>query len=86
VTKTLYFGNLPWSMTEDGLKTEVEAFAIVKSVRIITDKITQRSRGFGFVEVEDTECDDVIKGMNEVEIGGRPLVVNEARPRTYSNQ
>jgi len=53
----------------------------VISTRIITDKETGRSRGFGFVEVEDGDAEKMISAMNQTEFGGRTIVVNEAKPR-----
>jgi RNA recognition motif-containing protein len=78
---TLYVGNLAWSLTEDEL---VEAFASVSEVqaaRIITDRETGRSRGFGFVEVPETDAEKVLRDMNGFELRGRKLIVNQARPR-----
>ena len=78
---TLYVGNLPWSTNENDL---VEAFGQCGSVlssRIITDRETNRSKGFGFVEVEDTDAEKMITTMNGASLGGRQIVVNEARPR-----
>ncbi len=81
MTKTLYVGNLPWSITEQELTQAFEAHGQILSVRIITEKETGRSRGFGFVEVEDADAERIVKSMNGASIGGRPLVVNEARPK-----
>lgn len=81
MAKTLYIGNLPWSLTEDALAEAFRAVADVKSCRIITDRETGRSRGFGFVEVADDDVSKVVEAMNGTELGGRELVVNEARPR-----
>ncbi|NLG87352.1 MAG: RNA-binding protein [Firmicutes bacterium] len=81
--KTIYVGNLPWSTTEDELasvfaeKSGVE----VQASRIITDRETGRSRGFGFVEVADSDLDKALEAMQGTELGGRELVVNEARAR-----
>ncbi|MDQ7794036.1 MAG: RNA-binding protein [bacterium] len=81
MTKTLYVGNLPWSMTEEDLGREFSQHAAIKSCRIITDRETGRSRGFGFVEVDDEEAERVVELLNGYSLGGRQLVVNEARPR-----
>jgi RNA recognition motif-containing protein len=81
VPKTLYVGNLPWSTTEDELQVSFGAHGQVHSCRIIVDRETGRSRGFGFVEVEDPDCEQVIQNMNGFLIGGRELVVSEAKPR-----
>lgn len=79
--KTLYVGNLPWSTTEDDLAEIFSAAAEVKGSRIITDRESGRSRGFGFVEVDDNMADQVIETMNGKVIGGREIIVNEAKPR-----
>lgn len=81
MVKTLYVGNLPWSCTEAELTAAFEAHAPVISARIITERETGRSRGFGFVEVEDNDAPKVIKEMNGFQLGGRSLIVNEARPK-----
>ena len=81
MSKTLYVGNLPWSITEADLTTAFEAHGQVISSRIITERETGRSRGFGFVEVEDADASNMVKLMNDFQLGGRPLIVNEARPR-----
>ncbi len=82
MVKTLYVGNLPWNATEQELSAAFEAHAPVISARIITERETGRSRGFGFVEVEDNDAPKVIKEMNGFQLGGRSLIVNEARPKT----
>lgn len=81
MSRTLYVGNLPWSTTEDDLAVMFNPHGNVVSSRIITDKDTGRSRGFGFVEVEDTDADKMIDAMNGADIGGRQIVVNEAKPK-----
>ena len=79
--KTLYVGNLPWEATEDDLVGVFRQHGTVISSRIITDKETGRARGFGFVEVEDADADKMVAATNDIEIGGRRVVVNEARQR-----
>jgi len=79
--KTLYVGNLPWGATEADLADVFRQYGTVISSRIITDKETGRSRGFGFVEVEDSDADKMVEAMNGTEFGGRQVVVNEAKPR-----
>ncbi len=79
--KTLYVGNLPWALTDDDLLQAFAAHAEVLSARIIVDRETGRSRGFGFVEVAETDAEKAITAMNGAVVGGRPLVVNEAQPR-----
>lgn len=81
MTKTLYFGNLPWSATNEDLTQAVTQYAEVISARIATDRETGRSRGFGFVEVPSDNAQAVIDALNGAEWGGRPLTVNEAKPR-----
>ena len=81
MVKALYVGNLPWSINEQELSAAFEAHAPVISARIITERETGRSRGFGFVEVEDNDAPKVIKEMNGFQLGGRSLIVNEARPK-----
>ncbi len=81
MTKTLYVGNLPWSVTDEELNQVFGAVAEVRGSRVIVDRVTQKSRGFGFVEVAEDDAERVINAMNGTEFQGRPLIVNEARPR-----
>jgi RNA recognition motif-containing protein len=81
MAKTLYVGNLPWQTTESDLADAFRQYGTVISSRIATDRETGRARGFGFVEVEDADADKMIAAMNDAEVGGRRVVVNEARPR-----
>ncbi len=81
MTKTLYVGNLPWSVTDEELSEVFGAVTEVKGSRVIVDRVTQKSRGFGFVEVAEDDVDRVIEAMNGTDLKGRPLIVNEARPR-----
>ena len=78
---TLYVGNLPWSMTEDALAELCSAAGRVCAVRIITERASGRSRGFGFVEVEGVGLEDAVKALGGVEIGGRRLTVGPGHPR-----
>ncbi len=81
--RTLYVGNLPWSTTEDELTQLFAAVSTVVSCRIIVDRESNRSRGFGFVEIsDDSNLESVVESMNGASVEGRTLVVNEARPRT----
>ena len=82
MSKTLYVGNLPWSTTEEELTSVFSNSAEVVGVRIITDRETGRSKGFGFVEVQDDSLEKAIDEMNGYTLECRTLVVNEARPRT----
>lgn len=79
--KTLYVGNLPWSTTDISLAEAFRTHGTVISSRIITDKETGRSRGFGFVEVADADAEKMVSVMNGSDFGGRQIVVNEAKPR-----
>ena len=81
MSKTLYVGNLPWQATEAELTSSFEAHGQVISARMVTERETGRSRGFGFVEVEDADAQKMIKAMNGSSLGGRALIVNEARPK-----
>ena len=77
--KKLYVGNLPFSATEDAVRTLFAQYGEIISVRIITDQATGRSRGFCFVEMEN--ADRAIAELNETEFEGRSLKVNEAHER-----
>jgi RNA recognition motif-containing protein len=78
----IYVGNLEHGVTEEELKKAFEAFGQVASANIIRDKFSNQSRGFGFVEMPSQEqAKAAISGLNGTELNGRPLTVNEARPR-----
>ncbi|MGD8914437.1 MAG: RNA-binding protein [Candidatus Thiodiazotropha sp.] len=78
----IYVGNLPWSVKDDELRNLFTEFGDVSNANVIMDKFSGRSRGFGFVEMPDSSAaEDAIKALNEKEIGGRNLRVNEAKPR-----
>ena len=78
----IYVGNLSYSMTEDELRNVFEEYGEVSSVNIITDKYTGKTKGFGFVEMSDNaQADEAIKALNEAEIKGRNIKVNQARQR-----
>lgn len=79
--KTIYFGNLPWAVTSEDLEQAVGQYAEVIAARIATDRETGRSRGFGFVEVNEEQAQAVIDALNGSDWQGRQLTVNEARPR-----
>lgn len=79
--KNIYVGNLPWSTTEDDLRRTFGAYGDVQSAKVIMDRETGRSRGFGFVEMEDEAADQAIEALNGQDMGGRSLKVNEAKPR-----
>lgn len=78
----LYVGNLPFNTSEDDLRELFGAYGNVTSTAIISDRDTGRSRGFGFVEfANNDEGQAAIEALHDQDFGGRPLVVNEARPR-----
>jgi RNA recognition motif-containing protein len=77
----LFVGNLPWSVGDAELEEIFAAHAEVQSARVITDRDTGRSRGFGFVELETDDVAAVISATNGREIDGRPLRVNEAEDK-----
>jgi RNA recognition motif-containing protein len=75
-------GNLSYQATDDDLRQAFEQFGQVSSAQVIKDKFTGRSRGFGFVEMpSNDEGHKAIDGVNNIDIAGRPVRVNEARPR-----
>ena len=81
MSKNIYVGNLPWSATEDELRDLFAQYGNVESAKIIMDRETGRSRGFGFVEMDSEAGESAIAALNGKEMGGRPLRVNEARER-----
>ena len=80
MTKKLYVGNLAFATTSDDLRDAFSEFGTVSSATVVTDRETGRSRGFGFVEMEDG-AEQAVEAMNGKDLGGRTLNVNEARPR-----
>ena len=81
--KKIFVGNFAFSMTEGELRSMFEPHGQVESVTIVTDRDTGRSRGFAFVEMTDNgAADKAIAALNGKDSGGRPLTVNEARPKT----
>lgn len=80
--KKLYVGNLPYSMTDSDLQSLFEEHGVVQSAQVISDRETGRSKGFGFVEMDNgDQAQAAINALNGHSIDGRPLTVNEARPR-----
>ncbi len=78
----IFVGNLPFSANDDELREAFSRFGAVDSAQVIMDRETGRSRGFGFVEMPNNdEAQQAISGMNGADMGGRPLTVNEARPK-----
>lgn len=79
----IYVGNLAYATTDDDLRAAFTAFGTVTSARVVFDKETGRSRGFGFVEMQNSsEGLKAIDGLNQTELQGRELRINEARART----
>jgi len=80
--KNIYVGNLPYDTTGDDLVELFQTYGTVTSGQVIIDKFSGRSRGFGFVEMgQDEEAQAAIEALNGTPYGGRPLTVNEAKPR-----
>ncbi|HRP32558.1 MAG TPA: RNA-binding protein [Agriterribacter sp.] len=78
----LYVGNLSWTMTEDELRNLFEQYGTVNSIKIVKDRESGRSKGFGFVEMEnDTEAQNALSSLYDQEIMGRKIVINEAQER-----
>ncbi len=81
MAKKLFVGGLPWATTSDDLKQLFSAHGTVATATVITDKMTGRSRGFGFVEFEnEAEADAAEQALNNTDYQGRTLIVKEARP------
>jgi RNA recognition motif-containing protein len=81
----IYVGNLPYSVRDEQLRDMFTEFGTVASAKVVMDRETNRSKGFGFVEMEDkSAAEAAIEAMNNKDMGGRPLRVNEARPRESS--
>ena len=79
----VYVGNLSYDLSEDDLKQAFEEFGEVTSAKIISDRYSGRSKGFGFVEMSsDDEAKAAIEALSGKELNGRTMVVNEARPKT----
>ena len=82
INMNIYLGNIAWLMTEDDIEALFAEFGAVSSVKIITDKYSGRSKGFGFVEMDDdAAAQKAIDALNDSEHEGRNLRVNQARPR-----
>lgn len=79
--KKIYVGNLAWSVSEAELQDLFSKFGQVHSTAVITDRETGRSRGFGFIEMDDAEAERAIAGADGQDLGGRQLRVNEAQDR-----
>lgn len=82
MNKKLYVGGLPYSVTDEQLREIFAAHGTVESATVITDKFTDRSRGFGFVEMStQEEAEKAIAALNGSQLGGRSLTVNVSKPR-----
>ena len=79
----IYVGNISWGLTDQVLENVFAEYGTVDSAKIITDRATGRSRGFGFVEMSDG-AEAAIEALNGTEVDGRELVVNESRPKDKS--
>jgi len=82
MAKKLYVGNLSWSTTDDSLRDAFSKAGAVSEATVITDRMTGKSRGFGFVTMDDADVPKAIEMWNEKDLDGRKIRVNEARPRT----
>ena len=83
----IYVGNLPWDLSEEDLREAFAAFGEVETAKLVTDRETGRARGFGFVEMPNKdEGTAAISGLNEKDLKGRAIKVNEARPRTENRR
>lgn len=80
----IFVGNLPFSATEGTLREMFEPFGEIISLNLISDRETGRPRGFGFVEMNNTDGDKAIKALNNSEVDGRNIKVNQAEPRKSS--
>ncbi|MEQ9410766.1 MAG: RNA-binding protein [Fuerstiella sp.] len=80
MSKNIFVGSLAWATTSEGLERAFSQFGTVTSAKVITDRETGRSKGFGFVEM-DSGGDEAIDALNGSDLDGRQIVVNEARPR-----
>lgn len=83
----IYCGNLAYATTDDGLKAAFAAYGEVTSARVVTDRMTGRSKGFGFVEMPNAEqAEAAIAALNGSEMDGRPIRVNESQPKPQEDR
>jgi len=83
----IYIGNLPFNMGEEELKEIFEEYGEVSSVKVVMDKLTGRSKGFGFVEMDDdSSANKAIEELNNAEVAGRNIKVNESKPRENNSR
>jgi len=82
VSTKLFVGSLPWAVNDEALKAAFEVHGKVVSAKVITDRETGKSRGFGFVEMEnETDANNAIQALNGSEFKGRNIIVSEAKPK-----
>lgn len=81
MVKSVFIGNLPYSIGNDELKAKFEVFGEVRYAKVILNRDTNKSRGYGFVEMEDQAADEAIKSLNGTNWEGRDVQVNVAKPR-----
>jgi RNA recognition motif-containing protein len=81
MSKNIFVGSLAWGTTSEGLERAFAQYGVVTSAKVVSDRETGRSKGFGFVEME-SGGDEAIRALNGSDLDGRQIVVNEARPRT----
>ena len=81
----LYVGNLPFSATEESLRTAFAAHGTVDSLALVMDRTTGQPRGFGFIEMPNADASRAMQALNGADFGGRPLKVNEAQDRERSS-
>ena len=79
--KRMYVGNLPYSSSEDDVRDLFSQYGEVGDVNVVEDRETGRSRGFGFVEMEQAQAEEAMSNLDGTQFGGRTLKVNEAKPR-----
>lgn len=83
---SIYVGNLPFTASEEEVRSKFEQYGTVQSVKLISDRETGRPRGFGFVEMDQGAAQKAIQELNGKDMGGRPLRVNEAQERQPRQQ
>ena len=80
--KSIFVGNLPWSVGDTELQAKFSEFGTVLSARIVNDKFSGRSRGFGFVDMEDADAEKAISALTGYKWDGREITINEAKPKS----
>ena len=80
--KSIFVGNLPWSVADADLQAKFSEFGNVISARVVSDKFSGKSRGFGFVDMDDADAEKAITAMTGYKWGDREVTVNEAKPKT----